>query len=168
VINGTKTEMRLSFIYARKENEKLWTIFKEDCKKAGIDIDLKFLEWNTFIKNVDEKKTQMWAMGWGGGDVEMDPKQIWHSSSSGNGGSNYGSYSNPEVDKLIDEGRQELDAKKRSAIFKKAYTLIAKDVPYIFMFNRKYEFYARSNRMGVPGDTFNYDFGSRTWWVATK
>ena len=105
-------------------------------------------------------------MGWGAGSVESDPKQIWHSSSIGKGGSNFGSYKNAEVDKLIDEGRGELDQAKRNAIFKKVYTLIADDVPYVFLFNRKYEYYAISNRTKSPGDTFKYDFGYRTWWSA--
>lgn len=167
-INGKKTELKLTFIYANKDSEKQWTIVKEDCKKAGVDIELKLLEWNTFIKNVDERQMQLWAMGWGGGDVESDPKQIWHSSSASKGGSNYGTYANAEVDKLIDEGRQELDPKKRTAIFKKAYGLIADDVPYVFLFNRKYEYYGMSNKVKSPGDTFKYDFGFRTWWAATK
>lgn len=167
-INGKKTELKLSFIYANKDSEKQWTIVKEDCKKAGIDLELKLLEWNTFIKNVDERQMQLWAMGWGGGDVEGDPKQIWHSSSASKGGSNYGTYSNPEVDKLIDEGRQELDPKKRTVIFKKVYGLIADDVPYVFLFNRKYEYYGMSTKVKSPGDTFKYDFGFRAWWAATK
>lgn len=166
VIDGKKTELRLTMIYANKDSEKQWTIIKEDCKKAGVDLELKYLEWNSFLKNIDEKKMQLWAMAWGGGDVESDPKQIWHSASIGTGGSNFGSYSNPEVDKLIDQGRGELNAKKRTEIFKKAYTLIADDAPYVFLFNRKYEYYAISNRTKSPGETFKYDFGYRTWWSA--
>ena len=166
VINGKKTEMKLSFIYANKDSEKQWTIVKEDCKKAGIELDLKLLEWNSFIKTVDERKMQLWTMGWGGGDVEGDPKQIFHSTSSGKGGSNYGSYSNPEVDKGIDQARGELDPKKRAALFKKVYGMIADDAPYVFMFNRKFEYYAISNKVKSPGDTFKYDFGYRTWWSA--
>ena len=166
VVNGKKTDLKLTLIYPSKDTEKYWTIVKEDCKKAGIDLELKLLEWNSFIKTVDERKMQLWAMGWGGGDVEGDPKQIWHSTSAGKGGSNFGSYSNPEVDKLIEEGRRELDSTKRTAIFKKVYTLIADDVPYVFMFNRKYEYYGISNKVKSPGETFKYDFGYRTWWSA--
>lgn len=167
-INGKKTELRFSLIYANKDTEKNWTIFKEDAKKAGVEIELKFLEWNSFIKSIDGGTFDTMAMGWGGGDVESDPKQIWHSSSIGKGGSNYISYKNPEVDKLIDEGRSELDQKKRTAIFKKVYGLIADDVPYIFLFNRKYEFYANSNKVKKPADTFKYNFGYRSWWSAEK
>lgn len=167
-VNGKKMEAKFSFIYPSKDSEKYWTIIKEDAKQAGVEITLKFMEWNSFIKAIDDRNFDMMAMGWGGGDVESDPKQIWHSTSNGKGGSNYISYSNPEVDKLIDEGRGELDKAKRNKIFKKAYTLIAEDVPYIFMFNRKYEFYANSNKIIKPTETFKYNFGYRNWWTATK
>ena len=45
---------------------------------------------------------------------------------------------------------------------------VAKDVPYIFLFNNKYEFYLASNNMQKQGDTFRYDLGYTTWWMAGK
>lgn len=164
-VGGKKLELKFTMIYANKDSEKYWTMFKQDAKKAGVDITLRFLEWNSFIKTVDDRSMELWAMGWGAGSVEQDPKQIWHSTSDSKGGSNYGGYKNPEVDKLIDEGRQELDSKKRTAIFKKVYTLIAKDVPYIFLFNNKYEFYANSSKMKMNTDSFKYGFGQSAWWT---
>jgi ABC-type transport system substrate-binding protein len=167
-VNGQKQKMSFTLIYPSKDPEKYWTMFKQDAQKAGVEITLKFMEWNSFIKTIESNNMELWAMGWGAGSVEMDPKQIWHSSSSEKGGSNRGAYANAEVDKLIDEGRAELDEKKRGAIFKKAYTLIAKDVPYIFLFNSKYDFYFSSNKMKKPADTFKYDFGYTTWWMDAK
>lgn len=167
-INGQKIEFKVSLIYANKDSEKYWTILKEDAKKAGVEIELKLLEWNSFVKAIDDKNFDMMAMGWGGGDVEDDPKQIWHSTSNGKGGSNYISYANPEVDKLIDQARGELDKGKRKDTFKKVYGLIADDVPYIFMFNRKFEFYGNSAKIKKAGDTYKYNFGYRSWWAAEK
>lgn len=166
-INGKKEELKFTWIYANKDAEKWWTIIKEDLKKAGIEVELKYQEWNSFTKAIDDRAFDMISMGWGGGDVEQDPKQIWHSSSTGKGGSNYVNYKNSEVDKMIDEARAELDSKKRSALFKKVYTIIAEDVPYVFLFNPKYEFYARSAKMKTAGKTFEYDLGYQAWW-ATK
>lgn len=167
-INGKKVELKFTWIYARKESEKWWTVVKEDVKKAGIDIELKFLEWNSFTKTIDDGNFDMMSMGWGGGDVESDPKQIWHTESIGKGGSNYIGYSNKEVDKGIDEARAELDPKKRTALFKKVYKQIADDVPYVFLFNPRYELYANSNKIKKPGDTFNYGVGFTSWWSAEK
>lgn len=166
-VDGKKQEMKFTLIYANKDSEKYWTMFKEDAKKAGVEITLKFMEWNSFIKTVDDRTMDLWAMGWGAGSVESDPKQIWHSSSASKGGSNYGTYSNSEVDKLIDEARQELDSAKRAKLLKKVNTLIAEDIPYVFLFNNKFEFYANSNKVKMPADTFKYDFGVNTWWSAS-
>lgn len=166
MVNGKKQELRFSWIYSSKDSEKFWTIVKEDAKQAGIVLDLKLLEWNSFIKTVDDKNFDLISMGWGGGDVESDPKQIWHSASNGKGGSNYINYANVEADKLINDGRTELDKTKRNKIFKKLYTVIAEDVPYVFMFNRKFEYYANSNKISKPAETLKYDFGERTWWSA--
>ncbi|MBC7465966.1 MAG: peptide ABC transporter substrate-binding protein [Bdellovibrio sp.] len=168
MINGKKVDFKVSLIYANKDSEKYWTIVKEDAKKAGIDLELRFLEWNSFVKNIDDKNFDMMAMGWGGGDVEDDPKQIWHSTSAGKGGSNYISYENKEVDKLIDQARGELDKEKRKQTFKKLYGVIADDVPYVFMFNKKFEFYGNSAKMKKSAETFKYNFGYRAWWAAEK
>lgn len=167
-VNGQKQKMSFTLIYPSKDPEKYWTMFKQDAQKAGVEITLKYMEWNSFIKTIESNNMELWAMAWGAGSVEMDPKQIWHSSSSEKGGSNRGAYANAEVDKLIVEGRAELDEKKRSAIFKKAYAQIAKDIPYIFLFNSKYDFYFSSNKMKKAADTFKYDFGQSTWWSDAK
>ena len=84
--------------------EKYLTVYKEELKKAGVDLNLKILEWNAFQKAIHDWSFDTVALAWGG-VVEGDPKQIWHSSSITKDGSNFAGYSNPEVDKLIDSAR---------------------------------------------------------------
>ncbi len=165
VIDGKKTNFQFSLNYASKETEKYWTMYKEDLKKAGIVMDLNFLEWNSFIKQTDEGSFDALSMGWGNGSVDPDPKQVWHSSSAVKGGSNFINYKNAEVDKLIEEGRMTLDKPKRIALLKKAYEKIAEDAPYLFLFSDRYQFYATTAKIAKPGDTFVYDLGIDTWWM---
>ncbi len=165
MIDGKKTNFQFSLSYAAKENEKYWTMYKEDLKKVGIVMDLNFLEWNTFIKQMDEGSFDAVTLRWGNGSVDPDPKQIWHSSSATKGGSNFINYNNPEVDKLIDEGRMILDKPKRIALLKKAYEKIADDAPYLFLFSDRYQFYAATARVQKPADTFIFDIGVDTWWL---
>jgi len=164
-INGKKTEFKFSLLYANKDVEKYWTMYREDLKKAGIDMELKYLEWNSFLKLVDDANFDAVTMAWGGGSVDPDPKQIWHSSGAVPGGSNFIGYKSPEVDKLIDEARIEPAKAKRVALLKKVYAKIAEDAPYAFLFNDKYEFYANSSRIGMPAETFKYEVGKDYWWV---
>ncbi|MEK2644009.1 peptide-binding protein [Bdellovibrio sp. BCCA] len=167
-VNGKKTEFKFTLIYPSKDVEKYYTMYREDLKKAGIDMELKYLEWNSFLKLVDEGNFDAVTMAWGGGSVDPDPKQIWHSASAVVGGSNFIAYKNPEVDKLIDEARVEPNKAKRVAALKKVYAKIAEDAPYAFLFNDKYAFYANSSRMGMPAETFKYEIGRDYWWLKAQ
>jgi peptide/nickel transport system substrate-binding protein/microcin C transport system substrate-binding protein len=164
-VNGKKVSFKFTLIHPNKDYEKYWTMYKEDLKKVGIDMEIKYLEWNSFLKILDEGNFDGVALAWGGGDINWDPKQIWHSASAVPGGSNFIYYKNPEVDKLIDEARQTLDEKKRKKLLTSVYEKVAADVPYVFMFNEKYNFYATSNRIGQPAETFKYDIGIDYWWM---
>lgn len=162
-INGKKVDFRFTLIHAAKDREKYWTMYKEDLKKIGIDMEIRLLEWNSFLKLVDEGNFDSMAMGWSGG-VEWDPKQIWHSSSAVSGGSNFIAYKNQDVDKLIEKARNELDRNKRVQMLRKVYEMVAADVPYIFMFNDKFDLYANSNKVSKSGSTMKYDIGADLWW----
>jgi len=165
VVNGKKTAFKFTLIHPNKDNEKYWTMYREDLKKSGIDMEIKYLEWNSFLKLMDEGNFDAVALGWGGGDITWDPKQIWHSSSAVPGGSNFIGYKNPEVDKLIDEARQTLDEKKRVKILNVVYEKIAADAPYVFMFNDKFDFYATASKIQMPAETFKYGIGVDYWWM---
>lgn len=177
-INGKKTEFRFSLAYSNKDVEKYWTLYREDLKKSGIDMELKYLEWNTFLKMLDDNVStdasgnfknppafDAAALAWGGGDIFWDPKQIWHSSSAVAGGSNFIGYKNPEVDKMIDEARVQPDRAKRRELLQKVYEKIAEDAPYAFLFNLKFGFYAVSAKVQQPADTFKYTIGQDFWWL---
>lgn len=64
-------------------------------------------------------------------------RDIYHSTSRGSCG-NASWYSNPEVDKLLDDARKEMDAAKRKEIIQKVQKLIADDYPTIFISNVDY------------------------------
>jgi len=162
-IAGKKTPFKFALIYSNKDVEKYWTLYKEDLKKAGIELELKYLEWNSFLKLLDEGTYEAAALGWSG-SLEWDPKQIWHSTNAVPGGSNFIAYKNSEVDKLIEQARLEPNKEKRVAMLKKVYELIAADVPYAFLFNDRYVLYANSAKIEKPTDTFQFDVGLDYWW----
>jgi microcin C transport system substrate-binding protein len=164
MIDGKLTDFRFTITHPGNEWEKYLTIYKEELKKAGIHVQLKQLEWNAFNKTIDDRNFDMVSMAWGG-VIEQDPKQIWHSGSIGNGGSNFAGYSNPDVDKMIDIAREELDDKKRRKLLQKVFARIAADHPYIFLLNPRYSFYGYSADMGRVKPTYKYGVGTSTWWL---
>ena len=165
-INGRKVEFQWTLLFPNKSIEKHLTIYQEDLKKAGLKMSLKQLEWVSFVKALDERNFSAVTLAWspGASDDDWYPKQIWHSDSIANKGSNFISYSNPKVDQLIDSAETEMDPIKRGKILKTLYKTIAEDAPYSFMFNPDYHFYAHSQRVKMIQPTYPYGIGSKFWW----
>lgn len=162
-IDGKRVEFKFTLLHSNKDFEKYLAMYKDELKKAGIDMEIKYIEWNSFLRLLDEGNFDAVTLRWSG-TPEWDPKPIWHSQSATAGGSNFIGYKNPEVDKLIDEARFEMEKKPRLKKLRKVYELIAADAPYLFMFDDRYEFYANSSKIEKPAETFKYDIGTEYWW----
>ena len=165
-INNQIVEFHWTLIFPNKSVEKNLTIYQEDLKKVGLKLSLKLLEWVSFMKALNERNFDAVTLAWspGAADDDWHPKQIWHSSSIANQGSNFISYNNPEVDQLIDSAEVEMNPVKRGEVLKKLYKVIAEDYPYTFMFNPDYHFYAHSRRVKMIKPTYQYDIGYKFWW----
>ncbi len=129
-------EFRFTFLIpgGAKFSEQLATILKENFKKAGIVMNIRKLEWATFLQQIDERKFDAVTLGWAIG-VEQDPYQLWHSSQAKKG-SNFVGFSNAVVDYLIEKGRREFNEKKRIAMYKKIHRIIHYEQPYTFLYCR--------------------------------
>jgi ABC-type transport system substrate-binding protein len=165
ILNGKKTDLSLTLMEPSQDMMKILTIYKEEARKIGVEINLKNIEWNSFVKLLDERNFDAVRLAWGAGGVDWEPKQIWHTKSSEGAGSNFISYSNSEVDKLIDESRKIYDKDKRILILRKVHKLIADDYPYVFFFNRNFTLYGHTKKLWKPKDTFEYGLGLQYWKI---
>jgi len=109
-------------------------IIQSQLKKAGIKTNVRIIEWSSFIHQfIDKKNFDAVILGW---SLSRDPDQysIWHSSEAREGGYNFVSYKNPEVDKLLDMGRETFDFASRQKIYRRIHRIIHQDAPYIFLY----------------------------------
>ena len=135
VINGKRVDFKITFTYnlGNDTRKNMGLIFQEDARKAGIEVEVKGIEWSVFLEKLKANKIEMWYGGWVFDPRPSDPKQLWHTSSYG-GGSNYTGFGNAETDKLIEGIQNELDPIKRSVLYKRWQEILHDEVPYIFMF----------------------------------
>jgi ABC-type transport system substrate-binding protein len=135
MVNGKKLKFEFTIRY-NSENPmraKVAQIVKEQFKKAGIQVNVQAMEWNSFIAETENRNFDAIVLGWAKGNFHPEAGQIWHSQSYANKGSNFIGYSNPEVDALIAQSNQESDLKKRFKIMQKIGALIYDDQPYAFL-----------------------------------
>lgn len=140
---------------------KISEILKEDLKKVGVDLNIRVLEWSLVTKSIDSKSFQMVMFGWSL-SIDPDPYDIWHSSQIKHG-LNYVSYSNPEVDKLCEEGRRIFDKQKRKEIYARVHKIINDDLPYLFLFSRASLVGASKRIKGIEPSTAGIYWNFNTW-----
>lgn len=165
IINGKRKSLSITILEPLADVMKYHTVFKEDASKVGVEIKIKNIEWNSFVKLLDEKNFDAVRLAWSGGGVEWDPKQIWHSDSIEGASSNFISYSNPEVDRLIDQARKLYDRNERIPLLRRVHAIIAADYPYIFWFNPQFSLYGHTKRVIKQKDTYKYGIGQQYWKV---
>lgn len=70
-------------------------------------------------------------------DIPLDPDQysIWHSTQST---TNISRYKNPRIDKLLEDGRTELDMENRKRIYLDFQRYLLEDAPAAFLFHPNY------------------------------
>ena len=67
-------------------------------------------------------------------DIPKDPDQysLWHSTQAT---TNISKYKNPRIDKLLEDGRTELDQDTRKKIYLDFQRFLVEDVPAIFLYH---------------------------------
>ncbi len=103
-------------------------------KSIGMDVSVTTTEWATFSADMTAKAHQAWVAGWLN---VFDPDKIYgmfHST----GGNNYGGYNVPEIDALLDKGRQSADQEVRKEAYQEIAQYVTDEVWYINLVEQAY------------------------------
>lgn len=103
--------------------------------EAGFAVTLRAMEFASSLQAATRGDFQTYLVGWSG---RTDPDGNIYTFSRTGGGQNDGRYSNPEVDRLLDAARTELDVEKRRDLYAQAIRIsLGQDVNRIYLWHRK-------------------------------
>ncbi|MBI4083180.1 MAG: hypothetical protein HY423_11280 [Candidatus Lambdaproteobacteria bacterium] len=142
---------------------KMLTLTKETMRKAGIVLDIKVMDWTSFLALIDEFKFDAVMLGWSR-DFFSDPTALWHSASAVRGGLNFVHYRNPAVDRLIEQGVRSIPDAERIPIFRRIHELIYEDQPYAFLLEPTSTLLAYNARIHMLKPWYRFDTGMDYWW----
>jgi peptide/nickel transport system substrate-binding protein len=136
------------------------TVLQQQLRSAGIAVDIRSFEFNTFMSDVVKGAFQMYSLRLIGGNQDPDVFEgFFHSRSFPPKRYNRERYSNPEVDRLIDEGRRTLDQDKRKQIYGEIQRILADDLPFInFLYLDNVIVYSKRVNHLETNPSGNYDF----------
>ncbi|MBI2328436.1 MAG: peptide ABC transporter substrate-binding protein, partial [Chloroflexi bacterium] len=106
-------------------SQELEAIIHQWRQNLGVEVTVRQLEPSRFFYNLKEEKDEMFEIGW---IADYPHPQnfldiLFHSGSD----SNYGEYSNPEVDALLDRAGVEPDSKLSLALYQQAEQKLVED-----------------------------------------
>lgn len=117
-----------------KQREMSAVLIQRRLKEIGIDVNIRILEWASFIgRFIKTGEFDAVVLGWSLGQ-EPDQYNIWHSSQQAPGQFNFIGYDNPQVDRLLEQGRRELDPDKRMAIYHQFAQVLYDDSPIVYLY----------------------------------
>ena len=142
--------LRLRYLSRGSTDDKFTAIFQEDLKDVGIELVVDKKDWAAWAKDMDEYNYDLTWAAWSAG-LFKNPESMWSSREADRpSGQNIVGYKNPAVDALIDAQRAEFDVAKRHEIVRKIDALVARDVPYVLLWNKKGTRLLWWNKFGMP------------------
>ena len=115
------------------ERQMACEIIQKNLKDIGIEVKIQVVEWGTFLKEfIDKKRFDAVLLAW---QLPRDPDvyDIFHSTRI-DGGFNFISYKNSEVDRLLEDGRRVFPEAERAVIYHKLHRILSEEEPYTFLY----------------------------------
>lgn len=148
---GDKVSATLSYLGKKSRDEHLALILKRHLEEMGIHIILKELTWETFLKELSEKKFDWILFPYNFRDTLME--NWWFHSPEGQQSSYLSNYSNPRFDRFLEEARYSRDDTAAKTAFRNAMAELAEHPPGLFLFWLKTSIIYRKSCSGFKYNT---------------
>jgi peptide/nickel transport system substrate-binding protein len=152
----TSVKFALQISNASPELQLTAELIKDQIKEVGFDMEIQLLDFATVVANGGTGAFQSLGLGWSG---DVDPDTVYGLMSTG-AGFNFGKYSSPQMDKLLNDGRATPDQAKRADIYKQVQQLYFQDMPLVVYFNSPQILVSRKNIQSLA-NTYNGYWGTR-------
>lgn len=145
---------------------------KANWEKIGVSVTLRIVELSQLRDQILQKRSFEAFLFGQALALQPDPFSLWHSSQSEYPGLNLSSYKNPDVDAVLEKLRKNLDKDAQKELFKKFQSMVAKDIPVLFLYSPDYLVISNSSVKGIASMPLSSpeDYISQlpNWYVYTK
>lgn len=132
--DGKPFEFEIITNQGNEVRSKCAEIIQRRLAEIGIVVKIRVIEWAAFVNDfINKRKFDATILGW---TIPLDPDiyDVWHSSKTAPEELNFISYSNKEVDKLLEEGRSTFNKTTRKRCYDRIQEILADEQPYAFLY----------------------------------
>ncbi|MFB3763870.1 MAG: ABC transporter substrate-binding protein [Methanotrichaceae archaeon] len=167
--DGKSLEFQMIYPSTESERKDIAIAVKTDLANIGIKVEPVGKSWDEISQELYRSSLIVAAFG-SPFDPDDNNYQLWSSKFIGDGWWNPASYNNPEVDKLLEDGRTTFDKEQRKVIYQKLQTILADDQPVAFIVFSNYVYALNDKiagvvpRNGPHGQGNNGGINGELWW----
>ncbi len=150
-----------------EQRSKTAAIIQKKFEQVGIQVDIRVVEWASFIKEfIDKGRFEAIIMGW---NITQDPDNydVWHSSKAVEGGLNFVYYKNPELDELLEKARYTVDQAERKKYYDRVQEILHRDQPYCFLATPYSLPIVQARFHGIDPAPAGISYNMNDWWIPT-
>ena len=136
---------------------------QEQLRRVGIDARPRVMEWNAMAERLTrgDYEAMIFAFGM---PTTLDLRYAFHSDEI-DGGSNYTAYSNPEVDRLIEEMERLPEIAQAEPILHELQQIIHRDQPMTFLWESQRVNGVSRRLHGLDANVLSTVWFLRRWWL---
>ena len=113
-------------------NQQIGQVIQNSLKPAGVEVKLERLEFGRLLEDSTSGNFEATFLGWSG---RIDPDLNIYDFMVTGGDFNDSGYSNPEVDRLLNEARRISDRQRRKELYTRVMEILHEDVPYVYLYH---------------------------------
>ncbi len=165
MIAGKRTEFTPELLLApnREESEKLSLLFRQACEKAGVKININVQDVAVQRDMYLNHNFDMYISGFVQFPMPSDFKQLWHSSSWYNQGTNFWGFGSTESDSLIEQIRVTMSPEERKPMVYRFQEIVYDEQPVIFTYVTKEKIIINKKFDKPVTDAFRPGFHPQEW-----
>jgi len=139
-------------------------MIQNQLKKIGVDVKPRAIEFNSLVSRETQHHFDAVLGAWGM-DTSLDLRYAFHSDSIDNG-YNFGRYSNPRVDKLIEEAHAESSLAGAKERLIEIQEILHHDQPMTFLLEPEQLDAARDRVRNAHPNALSSFLDLKEWWLA--
>ncbi|MEE8349526.1 MAG: extracellular solute-binding protein [Acidobacteriota bacterium] len=166
VKDGQPFEMEI--LYQSQSFERYFTIYQEDLRKIGINVNLRLVTPETQFALMMERKFDLVMSGWGG-LLYPNPENSFHSSlADPDNTNNITGIKNTRIDEICDSYDRMFNLEDRIAAIREIDGILANEFHYILQWTAPFHRFVYWNQFGTPKGTItrigDYADPPSLWW----
>ena len=117
------------------DQRQMGEVIQSMTAESGFDVKLTAMEFAASLDNAESGGFQAYLLAWSG---RIDPDGNLYSFIHTGGTQDYGRYTSPAMDKLLDDARLDPEIAKRKALYTQIAELAQQDLPISYIYTTRY------------------------------